>query len=139
MGSLTRHRLLCRKYRFQFRLGWDDDPCKQVRDDARTNSGGEREEDADDAHERYVEIEMVSQAGTNARDLFLGAGAHQFLRRGRNPHCFAAVGAKVAVLGDVFAASVAVHDCASLRFRIRGLRGECSALAGGLATSSLTP
>ena len=58
--SLTRHRLLCRDHGFQFRLLWNDDPCEQVRDDAGTDSGSERDEDVEDAHERYVEIEILS-------------------------------------------------------------------------------
>src|SRR5258707_14735421 len=58
--SLTRHWLLCRDCGFQFRLGWNNDPCEQVGDDARTNSGSERDEEAEDAHERYVEIEILS-------------------------------------------------------------------------------
>ena len=58
--SLTRHWLLCRDHGFQFRLRWNDDPCEQVRDDTRTDSGSERDEEAEDAHERYVEIEILS-------------------------------------------------------------------------------
>lgn len=58
--SLTRHWLLCRDHRFQFWLRWNDDPCEQVRNDARTDSGSERDKEAEDAHERYVEIEILS-------------------------------------------------------------------------------
>src|ERR1700758_2223405 len=78
--SLTRHWLLCGDHRFQFRLRWHDDPGQHVRDHARTDSGRSSKEDAEDAHERYVEIEILSKPGTNARDLSLGAGAYQFLR-----------------------------------------------------------
>ena len=109
MGSLTRRWLLCRQHRFQFRLRWNDDPCDQVGNDARTDSGGERDEDAYDAHQRYVEIVIMSQAGTDAGDLSVGAGAHKFPGHGRDAHHRAAVGTKADVLSDVLAARVAVH------------------------------
>src|SRR4029077_14915186 len=94
---------------------WNDEPCKQIRDDARTDSGRERDEQVEHAHERYVEIEILSQPGTNASDLSLCAGAYQSLR-GRSPHHITAVRARPTVISDGLAASVAVHDCASSRF-----------------------
>jgi hypothetical protein len=57
---LTRHWLLYRDHRFRFRLCWNDDPSEQVRDDAQTNSGSERDEEAEDAHEGCVKIEVLS-------------------------------------------------------------------------------
>src|SRR5207302_7777474 len=59
-GSLTRYRLLSRDHGFQFRPLWNDDPRKQVRDDAWKYPGSERDEEAKDAHERCVEIEVLS-------------------------------------------------------------------------------
>ena len=112
-NCLPRDRLLSREQRLHFRLGWNDDPGEQVSDDAGAGSGGEGEEDAEDAHEGYVEIEVVSQAGADAGDFFVGPGAHQSLGcalgGGRNAHRLTAVGAEVNVLRDIFAASVAEH------------------------------
>jgi hypothetical protein len=51
---------LYRDHGFQFRLRWNDDPCEEVGDDARTDSGSDRDEEAEDAHERYVAIEILS-------------------------------------------------------------------------------
>jgi len=58
--SLTRHWLLCGDHRFQFRLRWNHDPGQYVRDHARTDSRRKSKEDAEDAHEPYVEIEILS-------------------------------------------------------------------------------
>src|ERR1700693_1892604 len=78
-GSLTDHLLLCGEYWFQFRFRWNDDPCEQVGDDARTNAGRERDEDAEDANEGYVEIEMLGQPGANTCNLSVGSGGGRVL------------------------------------------------------------
>src|SRR5260370_41595323 len=44
--SLTRHWLLCRDCGFQFRLGWNNDPCGQVGDDDPPNSGSGSDQEA---------------------------------------------------------------------------------------------
>src|SRR3984893_4634666 len=114
MTVLASYRLMRARHWQQKRLFRNDDPSEDVRDDARENSARERDEEPQDPHERCVEIEILSQPGTNARDLSVGARAQQSLRRGRNPYHVSAVGAKAAVLSDGLATSVAVHGCVSL-------------------------
>jgi hypothetical protein len=139
VSRLTRRWLLCREQLFQLRFGWNNDPSEQVGDDAWAGSGGERQEDAEDAHERFIEIEIVSKAGADTGDLFVGAGACQSFRgaprRGRNAHDFPAVGAEVDVLSDVFTASVAVHR-PPFWIKIRGSSMRCSARLAFWAKSS---
>src|ERR1700687_1141721 len=109
MTDLAGYRLMRARHWQQKRLFRNNDPSEHVRDDAREDSARERDEEPEDAHERCVEIEILSQPGTNARDLSIGARAQQSLRRRRNPHHVSAVGAKAAVLSDGLTASVAVH------------------------------
>src|ERR1700687_5993709 len=125
MTDLAGYRLMRARHWQQKRLFRNDDPSEHIRDDARENSARERDEEPQNAHERCVEIEILSQPGTNARDLSVVARTHQFLRRGRNPHHVSAVGAIPAVLSDDLTASVAVHGWPPL-LMIRRWLGKCS-------------
>src|ERR1700687_1726850 len=125
MTVLARHWLMRRCHRQQKRLLRNDDPPEHIRDDAREDSARKRDEEPENAYERCVEIQILSQPGTNARDLSVSARAHQFLRRGRNPHHVSAVGAIPAVLSDDLTASVAVHGWPPL-LMIRRWLGKCS-------------
>src|SRR5271169_3377136 len=128
--QLARQGLPRRRHWQQERLLRNDDPSEHVRDDAWGNSARERDEEPEDAHERNVKLKIVSQPGTNARDLSVGAGAHQFLRHGRNAHDVSAVGAKAAILSNGLAASVAVHGCVSLFLGYDDCRGNVPSVVG---------
>src|ERR1700733_580645 len=80
----------------------------------------------------------MSEPGTNAGDLFLGAGAHQFLGRGWNPHYLAATGADPVILSEGLAASVAIHIVPPLPW-IRRWQRKCSFRIASHSESSNLP
>src|SRR5580658_1658053 len=131
---LASNRLLRSRHRKQQRLLWNDDPSKNIRDDSREDSATERDEEPEDAHERHIELEIVSQTGANTADFPVRSRTHQLLRHRHHPHHVAAVRAKAPIFSDSLAASVAVHGCHPL-FMIRRQRRKCSGISFWLLAS----
>lgn len=93
-------------------------------------AGAEEEHEPDDADDRGVHVEIVSEAGTDAGDFLVGAGAHEAFvgtgggrkacsRAGRGL-LGAAVVAEFRTDRDFFAAVWASHDC----LPVEGIRAE---------------
>src|SRR5258708_19242576 len=130
---LPHYWLMCSEHRSHFRFGWNDDPRQQIRDDPWANSGGEGNEHPQDTHQRHIQIEILSQTGTNTRNLFVASEAHQPLRRRRRTGHTPAVGAKANVLSNGLAATVAIHACSPCWLKIRGQAARCSVFRSALS------